>query len=215
MSLPNNFNELCMYLDYTHNFNNILFVRHLTGGEFLDSLFIGRNVTRLLYITNNSEQEFRDIGSNILIHHNDLENILTQTNKTYDLICLDSFHEINESISDFTLLTRFLNENGVLICHDCSPPTKSHAISKYVKGPWCGVTYAAFVLLAYSNPDWFYSIIDRDHGLGIVSKKQINFVKKICNNQLQQMFLSIFFNNNDEGYDFFKIHSNEMVNLIN
>ena len=50
-------NKLCTLLEYTFVFNNILFVRHMTGGEFLDTLFLNKiNVTRILYETNNPDQ---------------------------------------------------------------------------------------------------------------------------------------------------------------
>jgi hypothetical protein len=38
-------------------------------------------------------------------------------------------------------------------------------------GGWCGVTYYCFVEFALNNPDYFYGIINRDFGLGIISKK--------------------------------------------
>ena len=73
MELPNNFNKLCIILEKTFEFNNILFVRHMTGGEFLDKLFLDKiNITRILYETNNPNQPKRDKGPNTLIQHIEL-----------------------------------------------------------------------------------------------------------------------------------------------
>jgi len=215
MELPNNFNKLCILLDNTFIFNNILFVRHMTGGEFLDKLFLDKiNITRILYETNNPNQPKRHKGPNTLIQHSELKNTLEKINKKFDLICLDPFHEYCESSSDLSLLTSFLTDEGILICHDCGGDSnKDLYTSHFQTGGWCGVTYCCFVEFASNNPDYYYGIIKRDFGLGIISKQNMKFVKKI-NNEKQKKFVDIFKKNLDEAFDFFTTHGNEIINLI-
>lgn len=215
MELPDNFNKLCIMLDKFFIFDDILFVRQMTGGEFLDKLFLDKiNITRILYETNNPNQPKRNKGPNTLIQHGELKNTLEKINKKFDLICLDPFHEYYESSSDISLLTQFLTDDGILICHDCGVNTnKSLYTPHFKKGGWCGVTYCCFVEFALNNPDYFYGVINRDYGLGIISKKNMKFVKKI-NNEKQKIFIDIFKKNVDEAFDYFKNYGSEIINLI-
>ena len=216
ISLPNSFNELCIMFDEIFKFSNILCVRHPTGGLFLDKLFLNKsNVSRIIYEINNIEHTKCDKSQNILIQHSDLKNILNTLNKKFDLICLDPFHEYSESISDLSICTSFLTEDGILICHDCSPPTKELCSSNYKYGAWCGVTYYCLIEFAYNNPNYYYGVINRDFGLGIISKKNIPFVKKIIINETHQNLIDIYNNNTDETYDYFIINSKALINLIN
>jgi hypothetical protein len=78
---------------------------------------------------------------------------------------------------------------------------------------WC--TYVAFIEIAYNNPEWYYTIINRDYGLGIISKKKIQFVKKIINNEKQKIFLDIFKEKKyQEAYDYLNKNSKDIINLI-
>ena len=214
MELPKSFNELCIMLDNKFNFKNILCVRHPTGGMFLDKLFLNKsNVTRILYETTNAIQPKCNKGPNTLIQHSDLKNVLETFNKKFDLICLDPFHEYSESISDMTLLTSFLTDDGILVCHDCSTLNKDIHTPHFIHKDWVGVTYFCFVEFAYNNPEYFYGVINKDCGLGIISKKDMPFVKKV-HNEKQKKLIDIFKNNTDEAFDYFKTYANELINLI-
>lgn len=73
----------------------------------------------------------------------------------------------------------------------------------------------AFIDFAYNNPEWFYAVLNKDFGLGIISKKEIRFVLNNLNRDIQKKFIDIIKNNIDDAYDYFLIHSKEMINLIN
>ena len=143
-----------------------------------------------------------------------VKNTLEKNNKKFDLICLDPFHEYYESSSDLSLLTSFLTDDGILICHDCGGDSNKDLYTPHFKkGGWCGITYYCFVEFASNNPDYYYGIINRDFGLGIISKKNMKFIKKI-NNKKQKIFIDIFKKNPDEAFDYFTIYGNEIINLI-
>lgn len=200
MSLPNNFKELCYILDKKINFNNILIVNTPNTGQFLDNIFLEKKTTRIKYTQDNFDKFIE---------------IITNLNDKFDLICVDPYHEYKESIISFRLLTVLLNDNGILISHDCNPPNLMSTSHKNIKGEWCGVTYAAFIEIAYDNPEWYYAVIYKDYGLGIISKKEIVFVKKITNNEGQKIFLNLFKQNKyEEAYNYFRIHSKTIINLI-
>jgi len=218
MTLPNTFNELCVLLDNEYKFKNILCIRHTTGGHFLDTLFLERNdvfIKKILYEPCNIKvPKCKNPGPNMLIQHKDLLNTLEKINIKFDLICLDPFHEYYESSNDLLLVTSFLTDNGILVCHDCSPQNKEQSTSHYIQGNWCGVTYCAFIDFAYNNPEWFYAVLNKDFGLGIISKKEIRFVSNKLNKDIQKKFIDIIKNNIDDAYDYFKTHSKEIINLI-
>jgi hypothetical protein len=199
-SLPENFKELSYRLDKKFNFKNILIVNTTLTGHFLNEMFLEERTTRIMYNHNNYD-EFVETITNI--------------NTKFDLICVDPYHEYKESIGSFTLLTLLLNDDGILISHDCNPPTFETASPTYTIGEWCGVTYAAFVEIAYNNQDWYYAIVNKDYGLGIISKKEIQYVKKINDIDNQKLFLHIFKENKyEEAFYFFKNHSKNIINLI-
>lgn len=80
-------------------------------------------------------------GLNMLIQHKNLLNTLEKINIKFDLICLDPFHEYYESSTDLLLITSFLTDNGIIVCHDCYPQNKEQATSHYIQGNWRRVTY--------------------------------------------------------------------------
>ena len=108
-----------------------------------------------------------------------------------------------------------MDNNGILICHDCYPQNFDFTSPKYIRGVWCGVTYAAFIENSYNNPDFYYAVINNDYGLGIMSKIETQFVKKIYNNEKQKIFLDLFTNNKyEDAYNYLQNNSNDIINLI-
>lgn len=198
-NLPNKFNKLAKALDAEFNFGNVLILNSASTGIFLHDLFCDRpNVDRFTYLQSN---------------HDEVMEQIRQLNKKFDLICVDSFHEYKESSEDFRLMLSCLSDAGLLISHDCNPLNKRAATPTYKGGAWCGVTYVAFVEVAYNNPDLFYRVINKDCGLGIISKVPMPLVDNNLNRDLQEQFLELFKTSSGKAYDFFKVHAKEMINL--
>ena len=143
-------------------------------GEFLDHILEEKNPVRIQY-TDDKHNEF-------IIKINEL----TKSDKKFDLICLDPYHTYDISLTDYNLLTPLLSDNGIIISHDCYPPEYRYIPTinpdSSINRVWCGETYVAFVKFSEENPHLFYAVIKYDVGLGIISKTQIQFVKK-NNNQ--------------------------------
>ena len=204
MTLPDNFLELSRELDAEFNFKKILIVNTPNTGLFLDNLFLDERTTRVKY-THDA--------------YNKLIETVTKVNTKFDLICLDPYHYYKESYSDYNLMTSFLSDTGILLSHDCYPPDYNHVPQKDKKGRmsvcWCGETYAAFVEFAYANPDYLYAVIKNDYGLGIITKREMQYVKKIVNNENQKQFLDLFkHNKNEEAYNYFEKNAKDIINLI-
>ena len=89
---------------------------------------------------------------------------------SYDIILVDPYHDYFCSRRDIEIAYRFLNDNGVIIVHDCLPPSNGDLISPtYVPGAWCGVTFVAYIDFLMEKLPRFVTI-DCDYGCGIIRK---------------------------------------------
>jgi hypothetical protein len=197
-----------------NNYNNILFIRTCTTGSWLDNLLIdNQNITRILYYMDNIKTPTKSHNLTKIIHSNDLENHLILLNKTFDLICIDTWHEYDVSSRDFRIISSLLNETGILISHDCYPWNKTVANSFYIPGRWCGETYISFIEFAYNNPNLFYIILNIDTGIGIISKKQLDFLSNTLDRKKQEQLLFLYKNSKDH-YTYFIENSKDIINAI-
>ena len=196
-------------LQKTKTFQNILFLRTPTTGGWMDAMMRDENVTRILYtidthITNRLYT---------ILRHSELETHLRSLEKTFDLIIMDSYHEYKQSSSDFSFISSLLSEDGILISHDCCPPDKEKATPNFIKGYWCGVTYICFIELAYNNPQYYYAVIDNDNGVGIASKKPIDFLTQDLNREKQEIVIQMNKDGDPNTYDYFRANGKELINL--
>jgi hypothetical protein len=203
----------------SNKYNNILFIRTPTTGHWLDYILPNNhNITRVYYHT--SSVQFKKDNCHklsIIVELTNLEKKLKELNNTYDLIVIDPYHEYNVSYDNFNLLLSFLKNDGCIISHDCCPSDVklSTPTPKYIYFDWSGQTYLAFVKLAYNNPELFYSILNIDTGIGIISKTKQDGLKTNLDKYKQSQLLKIdFLNDYDKAYAYFINNSNNIINLI-
>jgi hypothetical protein len=211
----NNFGDIITSLIsdlYNENkYKNILFVRTSTTGSWLDNLLIeNQNITRILYYADIKKTFTKSHKLTTTIHSNDLEKYLISLNKTYDLICIDTWHEYEVSSRDFRIISSLLNESGILISHDCYPWNKTVASPKYFPGSWCGETYISFVNFAYNNPNLYYTVLNIDTGIGIISKKELYGLSNILDKKKQEYLL--LQKNIIDPYIYFIENSKDIIN---
>lgn len=73
---------------------------------------------------------------------------------------------------------KYLNPNGIIVIHDCLPTSEAEAMPTLeeakkhpdFKGAWTGDVYKTIIHLRASHPDLFVSVIDTDHGVGIIKR---------------------------------------------
>ena len=196
-------------LQKTRTFQNILFLRTSTTGGFMDAMMKDTNATRILYTIDKKMTN----RLYTIVTHSELETHLRSLNKTYDLIIMDPDHEYTYSSSDFALASSLLSENGIIVCHDCSPTDNKNASPKYIKGSWSGVTYVCFIELAYNNPEWYYAVIDNDTGVGIISKQPIDNLTNNFNKEKQEILLQMNKGGDPNTYDYYRTNAKELINL--
>jgi hypothetical protein len=128
---------------------------------------------------------------------------------------MDPYHEFNVSYDNFNLLLTFLNIDGCIVSHDCYPPNVNMSTPKFKSGNWCGQTYLSFVKIAYNNPDLFYGILNIDTGIGIISKKQKDYLSNVLDKGTQEQLLSIDPTTKyDKAYKYFTDNSKCLANVI-
>ncbi len=90
----------------------------------------------------------------------------------YDIIFVDGLHLEEQAQRDIENALLHLREGGVIVVHDCNPPTEWHQRSyeefQQHYSQWNGTTWRGFVNLRATRPDLEMCVIDTDWGCGIV-----------------------------------------------
>lgn len=94
----------------------------------------------------------------------------------FDIIFIDGLHMMEQVDKDIENSLNCLNEGGLILLHDCNPPTEFHQRENYCidgKYPsWNGTVWKSIVKLRFNRDDLKVNVIDTDWGVGIISKSQ-------------------------------------------
>lgn len=194
-----------------------LFLRTPHTGGWMDSITPPPHVatTRILYTTDNDHLRTRD--DVVIVGDEDVAGVLQGLTVRFDIICIDPFHEYDQSARDLALCVALLTDRGVLLCHDCRPESLLTASPFFQSGSWSGLTYAAFVRTARDHPLFHYAILDTDTGVGILSKTDIPALSVSSSLDLQkqdELLRLIETGDHVAAFAFFVRHGGLMINLI-
>ena len=86
----------------------------------------------------------------------------------YDVIFIDGMHEREQWKRDIKNAMQQLNPEGVILAHDCNPPTeKSQIVQMMDNREWVGDVWKGFVDLRQEmGCDMF--VVDSDYGIGVI-----------------------------------------------
>ncbi|MFX1277219.1 MAG: class I SAM-dependent methyltransferase [Promethearchaeota archaeon] len=99
-----------------------------------------------------------------------------------DIVLIDGLHTYEQSLKDFQNCFKYLNDDGVIIFHDCNPQSESEAIPRnniknshnfnpqLLSKDWCGDVWKTIVHLRSLTDDLSIFTLDCDFGLAIVSR---------------------------------------------
>lgn len=99
-----------------------------------------------------------------------------------DVAFVDGLHTFEQSLRDVQNCLRYLNPGGVIIVHDCSPPSESaafpaasvgHAIEANPPGwtgDWCGDVWKTIAYLRSTETNLNIFVLDCDMGVGILTQ---------------------------------------------
>ena len=131
---------------------------------------------------------------------------LLETNQTdkpsdykWDVIFIDGLHISYQVEKDIQNSLNHLSENGVIILHDCNPPSIDRSVEDFWGQPWNGTVWKAIYKLRCSKPDIDICVLDWDEGVGIIKKGK------------QKLYS---FDNPYFEYRLFERERNQAINLI-
>jgi hypothetical protein len=92
----------------------------------------------------------------------------------FDLIYIDGSHLAEQVEKDIENSLKVLHERGVILMHDCNPPTKFHAREEYevngTRPAWNGTVWKAFAKFRKTRSDLEMYVIDTDWGCGFIRR---------------------------------------------
>lgn len=122
-----------------------------------------------------SDEFFKKLENNKLSIKNDIK---------FDVIFIDGLHLSEQVEKDIENGLKFLSDKGLIILHDCNPPTEFHQRENYyfrnspAKGYWNGTTWKAFYKFRH-NKELYSICFNNDWGVGVLSKKELPFFNRI------------------------------------
>jgi hypothetical protein len=140
-----------------------------------------------------------------------------------DIVLVDGLHTYDQALRDVQNALKYLNENGLIVMHDCNPASslsaypvkKSMDELKVAKrknpqldwpGAWNGDVWKALWHLRCTHPELTIFTLKCDHGLGIVLKKAVNIEPIETDISDVEMIL-------EADYQFLDAHRRRILNL--
>lgn len=96
------------------------------------------------------------------------DDFFKQNTKTYDIIFIDGLHTEEQVGKDIINSIKILNDNGLIVVHDCLPKSKEAQIIPRIQGEWNGTVWKAIVELTKQGID--IKIWEGDYGCAIIKK---------------------------------------------
>jgi predicted O-methyltransferase YrrM len=115
----------------------------------------------------------------------------------FDCIFIDGLHIYDQVIKDILNSIKVLNENGIIILHDCLPSSIGHQRVPRTRYNWNGDVWKAIVEARTWNDFDTFTIL-ADQGLGIIKKRKNPNILDIRNSSFKNLKFKFFYNNYKE-----------------
>ena len=97
--------------------------------------------------------------------------------KRYDIIFIDGLHDEKQVYKDIKNSISCLNNDGVIVVHDCNPVLEKHIkpYEEYLKtrGEWYGTTFRGFIKAKKELKTWSCFVVDTDCGCGVITRRKL------------------------------------------
>jgi SAM-dependent methyltransferase len=91
----------------------------------------------------------------------------------FDVIFIDGDHSFRQSLRDVENALGVLAPGGVIMVHDCDPPTPAAASPDPLgagDGPWCGDVWKTIARLRATRGDLRVKVLDTDCGIAVIER---------------------------------------------
>ena len=120
-----------------------------------------------------------------------------EATKKPDIVFVDGLHTYEQSLRDVLHSFAVLQDGGLVLMHDCNPPTATAAFPaasmddannlEDYKGVWNGDVWKAVVHLRSLHADLEVFVLDCDHGVGVVRKGVPTDMLNFSENEIAQL----------------------------
>ncbi len=166
----------------------------------------------ILMNPDNLKNTYFEVTSDSFFNNN--KNLLTDNR--INLAFIDGLHTYGQSLKDTLNTLEYLEEDGIIVLHDCNPldalaaypaasiddARKDLGDHKDWKNIWNGDVWKTIVYIQKNHPELSTFVLDTDHGLGFVYKKK--------REQLPEVFNEI---DSIDGLDYSFLKKNRVVLL--
>jgi hypothetical protein len=177
-----------------NSIKNITMGIQMTRTQLLQSLIKQFNYSSYLEIGCANDWNFNQIPAKIKVgvephpHHGGTHKMTSdeffKTNdQKFDLIFIDGLHISDQVDKDIENSLKFLNDNGTIVMHDCSPAVEEAQRQYVVISDWNGDVWKSFVK-ARSLPNVDAATGNFDHGCGVLRVRKNTDVLVVDNNLL-------------------------------
>ncbi|MBD1140862.1 class I SAM-dependent methyltransferase [Pelagibacterales bacterium SAG-MED39] len=125
------------------------------------------------------------------------DDFFSKNSDKFDCIFIDGLHIYEQVMKDILNSIKFLDDNGVIIIHDCLPESIGHQRVPRSRYNWNGDVWKAIVeVRTWKNFDTFTILADQ--GLGIIKKRKNLNVLNIEKKSFKDLKFKFFYNNYKE-----------------
>ncbi len=122
------------------------------------------------------------------------DDFFNKNNEKFDIIFLDGLHTYYQTIKDINNSLRSINDNGVILIHDCLPKKIWNQIVPRIYGHWNGDVWKAIVeIRTNENADTYTCIAD--HGIGIILKRKNKNLLSLEKKNFSQLKFADYYHN--------------------
>nr|WP_294935476.1 class I SAM-dependent methyltransferase [uncultured Flavobacterium sp.] len=168
----------------------------------------------ILKNSDNLKNNYFEVTSDLFFEQN--KELLRNNN--INLAFIDGLHTYKQSLQDTINTMQYLEDGGIIVLHDCNPLDELAAYPaasidearkdlqnhKDWKNIWNGDVWKTIVFIQKNHPELSAFVLDTDHGLGFVYKKE--------REQLPEIYNQITSIDNLE-YSFLEKNRSELLNL--
>ena len=125
------------------------------------------------------------------------DDFFKENKKSFDCIFIDGLHEYDQVKRDIVNSIKILNREGMIILHDCLPPSINHQRVPRTRYTWNGDVWKAIVETRTWEHVDTYTVL-ADQGLGVIKQQQNSNKLDLKNNSFKNLKFKFFYENYNE-----------------